>query len=154
MGRYRGAQALRDPKGLRGILDSAQPTPFPSPSHAVLLLSLRTQLQAAPNSKPNIASTLSPEAGSETARCVAVAWLPRTEGMFAAGFSSGNIYLYKKVGCLGACCVPMDASPASIHAGGQVGWEGASYSWPADHFGGWGPGLRGISISLEHAIDA
>ncbi|KAG2495709.1 hypothetical protein HYH03_006309 [Edaphochlamys debaryana] len=65
---------------------------------SVLLLSLRAHLQAAGISvKPNPAVSLAPETVSEVHRCTALAWVPRSDaGVFAAAFSSGNIYVYKK----------------------------------------------------------
>ncbi|GIL43152.1 hypothetical protein Vafri_973 [Volvox africanus] len=64
----------------------------------VMLMSLRAQLQATGYpSKPIVISTLQPEGVSETIRCTAVAWVPRTDnGLFVAAYSSGNIYVYKK----------------------------------------------------------
>mmetsp|Transcript_15945 Transcript_15945/g.34445 ORF Transcript_15945/g.34445 Transcript_15945/m.34445 type:complete len:454 (-) Transcript_15945:734-2095(-) len=70
---------------------------------SVLLCSVRAQLQLPPQSnKPNITSTLTPEASAEVSKCTAVAWLPRNDGnLFAAAFASGSIYLYKKSTVLG-----------------------------------------------------
>jgi hypothetical protein len=68
--------------------------------NAVVLLSLRAQLQLPPSSsKPVPVCTLSPEGVSEHTRCTAVAWVPTTSTStsFVAAFSSGNIYVYKKV---------------------------------------------------------
>eukprot|EP00798_Chlamydomonas_sp_ICE-L_P024182 gene24182-9772_t len=66
----------------------------------VALMSLRAQLQAS-SSKPIIASMLSPESSSEGSRCTAVSWVPRSDaGCFVAAFTSGNIYVYKKINVL------------------------------------------------------
>lgn len=70
----------------------------------VLLMSLRAQLQAGPQAKPVIAATLTPEAANEAARCVAVVWLPRTEGLFAAAFASGSIYVWVGLGGMRWTC--------------------------------------------------
>lgn len=76
---------------------------------AVLLLSLRTQLQSSlVNGKPTVASTLMPEGQLETARCTAVAWVNTTDkgsSMFAAAYASGMVYVYKKV-CLARSPAP------------------------------------------------
>ena len=68
-------------------------------SDAVILLSLRAQLQLSPSvSKPVIIGTVTPEPATESARCNAVAWVPRSEaGTFVAAFASGFVYVYKKV---------------------------------------------------------
>lgn len=67
---------------------------------AVNLLSLRAQLQSSlVGGKPIITCTLTPEGASDTSRCVSVAWIPKSDaGIFAAAFSSGSIYVYRKVG--------------------------------------------------------
>lgn len=62
-------------------------------------MSARAQLQASGlPAKPVAVATLQPEGVSETNRCVAVAWVPRSEsGQFIAAYNTGNIYVYKKV---------------------------------------------------------
>lgn len=49
------------------------------------------------NNKLILAGTVQPEAALEAARCTAVQWVPRSDGMFAVAFASGSIYVYKKV---------------------------------------------------------
>jgi hypothetical protein len=70
-------------------------TPLP----AVLLLSLRAQLQLPSGStKPSIITTYNSDAESNS-RCNAVQWIPKTEGtMFASAHANGTVLIYKKVG--------------------------------------------------------
>lgn len=65
----------------------------------MLLLSLRANLSPPGiSSKPSVVASVQPEGVSETTRCTAVAWVPRSDaGMFVAAFNTGNIYVYKKV---------------------------------------------------------
>ncbi|GFR41197.1 hypothetical protein Agub_g1867 [Astrephomene gubernaculifera] len=64
----------------------------------VYLMSLRAQLQNSGfQTKPVVLGTLQPEGVSESTRCTAVAWVPRSEsGLFVASYNTGNIYMYKK----------------------------------------------------------
>jgi hypothetical protein len=63
---------------------------------AVILLSLRVQLQTALNSKATLVTSLAPEVSNEVARCTAVIWLPKSDDLLACAFASGSIYIYKK----------------------------------------------------------
>ncbi|KAG2442792.1 hypothetical protein HXX76_002871 [Chlamydomonas incerta] len=64
----------------------------------VLLLSLRANLSPpGVSSKPSVVASVQPEGVSESTRCTAVAWVPRSEAaMFVAAFNTGSIYVYKK----------------------------------------------------------
>ena len=78
------------------------------------LLSLRAQLRlSSGTTKPKITETLAPpevakEGGSSTAaieegnRCVAVSWLPQSEGaLFLVAYASGSICTFKKAAVVG-----------------------------------------------------
>lgn len=69
------------------------------PLPAVLLMSLRAQLQQPSGStKPSIITTYNSDAESNS-RCNAVLWIPKTEGtMFASAHANGTVLIYKKVG--------------------------------------------------------
>jgi hypothetical protein len=64
----------------------------------VLVLSLRLQLQGPQNSlKAVVAATLNADNAHNAYRCVAVAWVPRSNGsQFLAAHADGMILVYKK----------------------------------------------------------
>lgn len=74
---------------------------------AVMLMSLRAQLQAPPNStRPIIAAQLNTDNLHDASRCNVLLWVPRSNGtQFLAGHASGNIIVYKKVSTTTAWCM-------------------------------------------------
>lgn len=122
---------------------------------AVMLMSLRANLQAsgAP-AKPVAVCTLSPEgaaAADSTARCTAVAWVPRSDGgQFVVASSSGNIYTYKKVGGCGvhACSVCIFWHALLLGCTGMGLWVGG---WVGASVRLGGPGGAGVREGVSTA---
>lgn len=66
----------------------------------MVLLSLRAQLKAPPsNTRPASSLCLNVDGCTNASRCVALAWLPGSEGAaFVAAHRDGAVLLYHKVG--------------------------------------------------------
>ena len=73
----------------------------------MVLLSLRAQLRAPPTStRPVTSLSFNPDGSSNASRCVALAWLPGTEGTaLVAAHRNGAVLLYHKVCGLGQWAV-------------------------------------------------
>ena len=81
-------------------LSNLRPLPFTTPPAAVVLLSLRAQLRAPPTStRPITSLSFNPDGSSNASRCVALAWLPGTEGTaLVVAHRNGAVLLYHKAG--------------------------------------------------------
>lgn len=83
------------------LLRSSHPHARPNVSSpaAVVLLSLRAQLRAPPTStRPVTSLSFNPDGSSNASRCMALAWLPGTEGTaLVAAHRNGAVLLYHKV---------------------------------------------------------
>jgi hypothetical protein len=98
------------------------------PTAAVMLMSLRAQLQAPQgNTRPIIAAQLNADNLHDSSKCNVLLWVPRSNGtQFLAGHASGNIVVYKKV--RSCCCLTNRLWCAVYTRPVRRGWQRASFS--------------------------